>query len=63
MTDRCANRRVAASGNVLDPDGDGITATKLAGYRLIVERIAWARAFTCFCKAILLGSVTATESM
>ena len=30
LPDRCAIRRVSASGYVLDPDGDDITAAKLA---------------------------------
>jgi hypothetical protein len=28
LPDRCAIRRVSAGGDVLDPDGDDITATK-----------------------------------
>src|SRR3954470_2084802 len=30
LPDRCAIRRVSASGDILDPDGDDITAAKLA---------------------------------
>jgi hypothetical protein len=29
LPDRCAIRRVSASGDIFDPDGDDITATKL----------------------------------
>ena len=30
LSDRCAIRRVSAGGDILDPDGDDVTATKLA---------------------------------
>jgi acyl dehydratase len=31
LPDRCAIRRVPAGGDILDPDGDNITAAKVAG--------------------------------
>jgi hypothetical protein len=35
LPDRCAIRRVAARGDILDPDGDNVAATKLAVDRQI----------------------------
>src|SRR5712692_4664185 len=35
LSDRCAIRRVAAGGDILDPDCDNVTATKLAVDRQI----------------------------
>src|SRR3977135_4088913 len=38
LSDRCAIRRVAAGGDILDPDGDDVTAAKLAVDRQIEHR-------------------------
>jgi hypothetical protein len=38
LSNRCAIRRVAASGDILDPDGDDVTAAKLAVDRQIEHR-------------------------
>jgi hypothetical protein len=35
LSDRCAIRRVPAGGDILDPDGDDVTATQLAVNRQI----------------------------
>src|SRR5260370_2980911 len=38
LSNRCAIRRVAAGGDILDPDGDDVTAAKLAVDRQIEHR-------------------------
>src|SRR5882757_6509361 len=38
LSNRCAIRRVAAGGDILDPDGDDVTATKLAIDRQVEHR-------------------------
>ncbi|MBT1517034.1 hypothetical protein KIP88_42420 [Bradyrhizobium sp. SRL28] len=38
LTNRCAIRRVSASGDILDPDGNDITAPKLSIARLNMAR-------------------------
>jgi hypothetical protein len=40
LSDRCAICRVAAGGDILDSDGDNVTATKLA-----VDRFGYSAAF------------------
>src|SRR5229473_1469064 len=45
LSNRCAIRRVAAGGDILDPDSDDITAAKLAVDRQIEQREVASAAF------------------
>ena len=45
MSDRRAIRRVAAGGDILDPDGNDVTATKLAVDRQIEHGVVTKSAF------------------
>jgi len=45
LPDRCAIRRVAAGGDILDPDSDNVTAAKLAVDRQVEQREVASAAF------------------